>query len=373
MMNRVRKKLKPMKNLQEMYKKLMEYYDKKRRKRPVFTCGHVVPATNIPMSRAPVPIPTVRKTLPLKKVSIEDQQRQQSQEEQHGSLVESIYFERRSTMIEKRKGKVDDSPINIDTKIIKKCNYLRLSFQGLFDPERRSIITNSGYHVIGRLVGEVLIYDGPLFGKYLLDNFHVHYGNTCDDGTEHSINGQKYTLELHIVFRPCSSNIDITDKTFNMTAKKVVLGLMFKLTSQPCDYDFFSVVTYIKEKGKTLETSNNLLYDFKDVLSGSDYYNYSGSATEGEHHEYEWMLFKKVLPINICQMQNMWDLRKLQNLKPNVKPPRPLGERSIFTPRYFDHQKCRGKEICDCYGHAFKPITKLKEMPVTINVNSHNK
>ncbi|CAH1407848.1 unnamed protein product [Nezara viridula] len=346
MMKRVGKKLRPMKVLQEMYKKIMDHYDRYRSKRPVYSPSHL--STKVPSTSRPTEEP-----------------RSVDYSGSVGELAE-IFFVRRTTMIDKRKGDEDDSPINIETRLVKKCNYLRLSFEGMFDAERKTVITNSGYHVIGSLGGEVLIWNGPLFGKYILQNFHVHYGESRNDGSEHTINGRRFTMEMHMVFLPHSANVDITQESFNMTAKKVVLGLIFKLSRKICYYDLFSVVSHINKKGKSLETSNNLLYDFKDILAESEYYNYSGSGTEGDHKEYEWLLFKKVLPINKRQMQNMWDLRKFDTEKTNVKPTQPLGERTIFTPYYYDHHKCRGKEQCKCFGHskAFKPIPKIAPLPI---------
>lgn len=45
---------------------------------------------------------------------------------------------------------------------------------------------------ISELVG------GPLQGKYVLEQFHCHWGPDNDEGSEHTINGKKYAGEVSI-------------------------------------------------------------------------------------------------------------------------------------------------------------------------------
>ena len=40
-----------------------------------------------------------------------------------------------------------------------------------------------------------------LKGKYILDHFHSHWGESCEYGCEHLIDGQKYAGETHFVFK----------------------------------------------------------------------------------------------------------------------------------------------------------------------------
>lgn len=37
---------------------------------------------------------------------------------------------------------------------------------------------------------------GPLTDNYKLEQFHLHWGSTDDQGSEHTINGQMYAAEV---------------------------------------------------------------------------------------------------------------------------------------------------------------------------------
>lgn len=51
-----------------------------------------------------------------------------------------------------------------------------------------SIDTESG--------ARMTISGGGLSGKYIIEQFHFHWGNTSIEGSEHTINGSSYSLEV---------------------------------------------------------------------------------------------------------------------------------------------------------------------------------
>lgn len=40
---------------------------------------------------------------------------------------------------------------------------------------------------------------GPLEGKYILEQFHCHWGPNNEEGSEHTIDGKKYAGEVSII------------------------------------------------------------------------------------------------------------------------------------------------------------------------------
>lgn len=40
---------------------------------------------------------------------------------------------------------------------------------------------------------------GPLDGKYVFSQLHFHWGSTDTEGSEHTVDGQHYPLEMHVV------------------------------------------------------------------------------------------------------------------------------------------------------------------------------
>lgn len=47
--------------------------------------------------------------------------------------------------------------------------------------------------------GPVKIQGGPLDTPYILDNIHWHWGDTDEYGSEHTLNGVRYSAEAHFV------------------------------------------------------------------------------------------------------------------------------------------------------------------------------
>lgn len=43
---------------------------------------------------------------------------------------------------------------------------------------------------------QTAIEQGPLDGKYLLEQFHAHWGGDCSCGSEHTIDGKSYAAEV---------------------------------------------------------------------------------------------------------------------------------------------------------------------------------
>ncbi|KRT84942.1 hypothetical protein AMK59_144, partial [Oryctes borbonicus] len=91
------------------------------------------------------------------------------------------------------------SPVDIrsvNTKILKTNDCLSWKYE----PKNMIDITNTGYgwkvHVNSE--GSELV-GGPLEDKYILEQFHCHWGETNDKGSEHTMNGKAYAGELHLV------------------------------------------------------------------------------------------------------------------------------------------------------------------------------
>ncbi|EMP42286.1 Carbonic anhydrase 1 [Chelonia mydas] len=47
--------------------------------------------------------------------------------------------------------------------------------------------------------GSSVVTSGPLTGNYRLHQFHFHWSQTEDHGSEHTVDGAKYAAELHLV------------------------------------------------------------------------------------------------------------------------------------------------------------------------------
>nr|XP_024215118.1 carbonic anhydrase 4-like [Halyomorpha halys] len=255
------------------------------------------------------------------------------------------------TKKEKYRGQQRDSPIDIVTEEVKKCKYYRkLSITGLWNKDKSTTIYNAGDSVRGTISGEVFLSSGPLFGNYKFEHFSLKYGDKPNDGTEHSINGERFALEFQMNF----SQLDCPGcppKVLKTRSSKAVLVVLFEenKVQQQQYYELFSFIPHLDKVGKKITVTNNLLCDFKNILFSTEYYNYIGSSIEKPYRpNVEWIIFKKTEPIHKSQLELLWKLRMDGCLKPTFRPIKPIGERLIFEPSYKYHDKCRGKPICEC-------------------------
>jgi carbonic anhydrase len=95
------------------------------------------------------------------------------------------------------------SPIVIDTSETDFSLKLRRRPLHLhFDHDAAKTIQNNGHSVeIGFAGDDCTMSGGPLKDdKYILKQFHFHWGSNNHQGSEHKINGKAYAAELHMVF-----------------------------------------------------------------------------------------------------------------------------------------------------------------------------
>lgn len=93
------------------------------------------------------------------------------------------------------------SPIDISTQSTTKGSELADPLQIKYVPENTRSLVNPGYcwRVDVNGTGSELT-GGPLGGdKYVLEQFHAHWGASDDKGSEHTVDGQAFAGELHLV------------------------------------------------------------------------------------------------------------------------------------------------------------------------------
>lgn len=93
------------------------------------------------------------------------------------------------------------SPIDISTESTTKGSTLAQPLQMKYVPENTRSLVNPGYcwrvDVNGK---DSELTGGPLGSdKYVLEQFHCHWGSTDDKGSEHTVDGQSFAGELHLV------------------------------------------------------------------------------------------------------------------------------------------------------------------------------
>ncbi|KAL5017267.1 hypothetical protein ScPMuIL_006856 [Solemya velum] len=98
-------------------------------------------------------------------------------------------------------GKNSQSPIDIPVNSMLEVDEQlgKFSYHGYDNTSVKMTLHNNGHTAVVLLDGDIWIENGGLPSKYHAVQFHFHWGGDNDKGSEHTIEGRKYPLELHIV------------------------------------------------------------------------------------------------------------------------------------------------------------------------------
>lgn len=146
------------------------------------------------------------------------------------------------------------------------------------------------------------LHGGPLSDRYKLLQFHSHWGDTCCDGSEHTVNGERFSGELHFVHY----NMDMygTPSTASCCQKGLaVIGVFLTLGKPNPELDkICSVISKIKHKD--CGTSAVATIEIRGLLpnDAEDYWTYEGSLTTPPYSEsVTWIILK--MPIEVSEKQ----------------------------------------------------------------------
>ncbi|XP_012693911.2 carbonic anhydrase-like [Clupea harengus] len=276
------------------------------------------------------------------------------------------------------------SPINIDTKqVINNKNLQDFNLANFTKKDTMKNLTNNGHTVKCELEPGIEVSGGGLNDDYSTLQFHFHWGE--DDlehfpGSEHSINGHRYPMEMHIV--SLKKGLNPTEAKANSEGISV-LGFFIDVkeeieTGMPEVWERFSEA--IPASGANVALSLDI--SIQDLLLDVDltkYYRYHGSlTTPGCNEAVVWTVFQQ--PIRISKDLI---LRFTQNagFTDVYRPQQSLHDRTVYgssnlgatTPPSEGHEWCY--EGCD---HALSHWGDISgasckgENQSPINIDSHN-
>ncbi|KAE8284279.1 Carbonic anhydrase 4 [Larimichthys crocea] len=199
------------------------------------------------------------------------------------------------------------SPIDIVTASAEpNDNLTDFSFTGFDDTSKLSLIENTGKTVKVKVKSGVSVSGGDLPTSYNTLQFHLHWGNgTSVPGSEHTVNGKRYPMELHIVNIKSTHNGDTTAAVQDPTGL-AALGFFIEAmdgneSGQPASWKTLtSYLANITESGTNASIAAGI--SLNDLLVGvnrSRYYRYLGSLTTPTCNEaVVWTVFKDPVKVS---------------------------------------------------------------------------
>ncbi|XP_003460211.2 carbonic anhydrase 4-like isoform X1 [Oreochromis niloticus] len=202
------------------------------------------------------------------------------------------------------------SPINIVSASARpNDNLTEIHFENYNDTSKIDFIENNDNTVRVKLKEGVNITGGNLSGQYQTVQFHFHWGNGSSvPGSDHTVDGKRYPMELHIVNTKSIYNRNIpqaaTDSTGIAALSFFIEVMSDNSTGQPESWrNLTSYLAKITERDNNVSFSSTAAgFSLKDLLGNvslSKYYRYLGSLTTPNCSEaVVWTVFKEPIKVS---------------------------------------------------------------------------
>ncbi|XP_005394017.1 PREDICTED: carbonic anhydrase 4 [Chinchilla lanigera] len=234
--------------------------------------------------------------------------------------------------------KSHQSPIDIVTHKARLDHNLKpFSFSG-YDKKEKRTVKNNGHTVMVSLEPDARISGGGLAAQYRATQLHLHWSESLNKGSEHSLNGQRLAMEMHIVHEKDTAK----EEAPNPKDKIAVLAFLVKEGNE-FNEGFRLLVEALDHISKpemnfTMEASSIM-----DLLPKENklrhYFRYQGSLTTPTCDEtVVWTVFKEHIQLRRDQIlafsqKLYYDQEKKLHMTDNVRPLQPLGDRLVSTSR----------------------------------------
>lgn len=231
-------------------------------------------------------------------------------------------------------GGQNQSPINIVTKRAQLDESLKPLQYTDYQKAFHSYIINNGHSVQVNLPDSAKINGGNLETTYKALQLHFHWGDHGGPGSEHTIDGEQYPMEMHIVHM--KQKYDSLSQALEDKNGVAVLGFFYQ-ESQSSNKKYDSIVNALKNitEPETNTTVTDLTLDMLIPPQSdlSTYYRYQGSLTTPNCDEsVVWTVFESAILLSKEQLSAFSKLKYSagQNMTGNYRPVQPLYGRQVY-------------------------------------------
>ncbi|XP_059472411.1 carbonic anhydrase 1 [Neocloeon triangulifer] len=234
-------------------------------------------------------------------------------------------------------GGARQSPVDICTAIASSDSDLEVrKLTAVYESQSGLRILNTGHGwKVEAPQTESVLEGGPLGDDiYRLEQFHCHWGETTDEGSEHTVDGKAFAGELHLVHWNTTKYQSFAEAAQHPDGL-AVLGVFFEVGNESNSEmeKIAASLAEIKFKGQFTEVTD-VIDPAKLLPDGLGYWTYLGSLTTPPCNEcVTWIVFKQ--PITVTEQQ-LAQMRHLSNsgeseefVVKNYRPPQPLGNRAL--------------------------------------------
>ncbi|KAM7399113.1 hypothetical protein PAMP_018405 [Pampus punctatissimus] len=226
------------------------------------------------------------------------------------------------------------SPVNIVTRRMLLDERLTpFNFIGYQDTFHGRLI-NNGHTVQLDLPSSIQINGGNLATTYKAAQLHLHWGKDGGPGSEHTIDGEQFPMEMHIVH--IKEEYDSLSEAVKDPAGVAVLGFLFQ-ESNSANKKFDPLINALKYITRA-DNSTTLRGVSLDMFIPSQknmtkYLRYDGSLTTPDCSEaVVWSLFESTIPLSSKQLAAFKQLQfpEGKQMMNTYRPVQPLNGRHVY-------------------------------------------
>ncbi|XP_068233573.1 carbonic anhydrase 2-like [Palaemon carinicauda] len=231
------------------------------------------------------------------------------------------------------------SPINIDTVSARiGITWSRLFLKNFDQIPRRLTLQNNdnGVVIIPTLDDAATIEGGPFLTPYAVVQYHFHWGDNTTDGSEHTIDNQRYLGEIHmVVYNASLRNIG---EAFGVHQGLYEIAILLEESPSDnikLDNIINGLSQVIPSQSKTELRPFPLINLLPDNLE--EFFFYDGSITAPVptcEENAAFVVFNDPIPISRNQMARFYNLENAAGFKiiNNFRNLQLLNDRTVYMP-----------------------------------------
>ncbi|KAI5096667.1 carbonic anhydrase 4 [Silurus meridionalis] len=256
------------------------------------------------------------------------------------------------------------SPINIVTQKARHAPHLTpIIFEG-YTQTLNVTVQNVGYSAVLALPPSLRIRGGDLPATYKAIQLHLHWGVEDGLGSEHTIDGEQYPMELHIVH--IKEQYNTLKEAMNDSVGVAGLAFFYEVSTKE-NQKFNEVIEAlgrIPYNGNSTTLQNFRLTDILPPLEKlSSYYRYSGSLTvPGCDEAIIWTIFQEFFYISQQQLVDVTKQLRFETGHPMIETYRPvqkLNGRMVYKSTACSFTSSGPVILCLCFLCVFRLIESI--------------
>ncbi|XP_062566187.1 carbonic anhydrase-like [Saccostrea cucullata] len=229
-------------------------------------------------------------------------------------------------------GGSSQSPIALTESSMTPASFEGFSLTG-DDVTLTATLSNNGHSAKVTFTEAITVTGGGLGGTFKVAQFHFHWGNDSSKGSEHTLNGANYPMELHIVTYN-SSYADL-NAALSQSDGLAVLGFFIQVGSSD-NANFAPIVSGLSSVTAKDATQSITGLKLKDIMTASmsKFYRYKGSLTTPTCDEsVTWTVFADSLSMSETQLASFRalyeDSGSTKPMVDNFRPPLAINGRTV--------------------------------------------